>query len=286
MNKPWVTNLFGIALVLVSLLAGCGPSGWKEGTQTDVDERVHESLAGQTKPLDFPHSTTDSFTFLFVSDIHLRPDEDDWMDQLNAYALNSSAAFILHGGDNVDRGLLKEYKYFVRRTEGFYVPMFSAIGNHDIYNNGWEHYKKIIGPSVYSFEYGNSFFFFLDSAQATLGRDQMDYVEHKLKRVKKTHKFVISHFPIYDGPLQTPAMMGVPEERYKLIYLFDKYGVDYYLSGHKHSGERYQIRDTWYIIAGAGSTYKEIVGDEPHFWRFEVRGPVIHSEKIYFKDLR
>jgi len=285
MRKTTWQGMVGAALALV-LMAGCGPFGFIKGTDTDVDERMWESLSGQTKQLDFPQSTTDSFTFLFVSDIHLRPDQDDWMDVLDAYAQNADAAFILHGGDNVDRGLLKEYNWYLRRIGGFYAYLYPAIGNHDLYNNGWEHYQRLLGPSVYSFEYGNAFFFFLDSAQATLGRDQLDYVERKLKRVTQRHRFVISHFPIYDGPVQTPAMLGVPEERYKLIYLFDEYGVEYYLSGHKHSGERYQIRDCWYIIAGAGSTYKDILDDQPHFWRFDIRGPTIHSKKIYFKDLR
>ena len=285
MRKHRRQGIVGVGLWLV-LMAGCGPSSLVQGTDTDVDERFHESMAGHAKDLDFPLSTTDSFTFLFVSDIHLRPDEDDWMDVLDAYAQNADAAFIVCGGDNTDRGWLKEYNWYLLRTEGFYAAMYPAIGNHDLYHNGWKHYQRRLGPSVYSFEYGNAFFFFLDSAQATLGRDQLDYVERKLKQVTQRHRFVISHFPIYDGPAQTPAMMGVPEERYELIYLFDKYGVEYYLSGHKHSGERYLIRGTWYIIAGAGATYKDIVGDEPHFWRFDIRGEVIHSEKIYFKDLR
>ena len=285
MSKTTRQGIVGAALLL-ALIGGCGPSGLVWGTDADVDERVEESFAGQAKQLHFPQSTTDSFTFLFVSDMHLRLDQDDWMSELDAYAQSADAAFIVCGGDNTDHGLLQEYNLYLRRTEGFYADMYPAIGNHDLYHDGWEHFKRLLAPSVYSFEYGNAFFFFLDSAQATLGRDQLDYVERKLKRVTQRHRFVISHFPIYDGVVQTPAILGTPEERYKLIYLFDKYRVEYYLSGHKHSGERYQIRDTWYLIAGAGSTYKTIVNDEPHFWRFDIQGPALHAKKIYFQDLR
>jgi len=287
--KRWKTtwNDIGLGLCLLGLAlgSGCGPTSLIPGTDTDVDQRVEESWAGQTLQLDYPTGGSDHFTFLFVSDIHLRPDEGDWMDELDAYAQNANAAFILAGGDESDSGLPKEFHLYLNRTQGFYAFMYPAIGNHDLYNNGWDHYKKLLGPAAYSFSYGNSFFLFLDSAQATLGREQLNWVERKLSGVKERHKFVVSHFPIYDGTAQTPAIMGTPEERYKLIYLFDKYGVEYYLSGHKHSGEIYQIRDCWYIIAGAGSTYKTIYGDKPHFWRFEVDGGRIHRRKIYFKDL-
>lgn len=284
-NAAWNYIGLGVTLFWLALGAGCGPTSIVPGTETEVDERVEQSWAGQAKALDFPQSSADHFTFLFVSDIHLTPGEGDWMDELDAYAQDANAAFILAGGDEVDSGELAEYQLYLDRTQGFFAAIYPAIGNHDIYHNGWEHYKRLLGPAAYSFEYGNSFFLFLDSAQATLGREQLDWVERKLSRASSRHKFVVSHFPIYDGTAQTPAIMGTPEERYKLIYLFDKYGVEYYLSGHKHTGEIYQIRDCWYIISGAGSTYKLIYGDTPHFWRFDVEGNKIDRRKIYFADL-
>lgn len=56
-------------------------------------------------------------------------------------------------------------------------PIFSIIGNHDLFFSGWDDFRELLGPSVYWFEVdygsGRDLFIALDSASGTLGGKQM-----------------------------------------------------------------------------------------------------------------
>ena len=272
-------------------LAGCDPSSyWDYLTLDDadkVDERFNESVSGHAKPLVFPEPESDEFTFLWLSDIHITKGQPDYMDRLGYYAEQVGAVFILHSGDCVDQGLDEEYHKWNRLLDGYLpVPLFTAISNHDVYNDGWDRYKRYIGPCAFKFEYGPCQFIFIDTANGTTGQDQMKWIEKVCKRGRHIpHRFMLSHYPIYDGGLQTPATMGNTEERMKLVSLMDEYHIKYFLCGHKHCGEHYKIRGIRHIISGAGSAYKYILDDDYHFYRFDVVGGEVYKEKIYFDDV-
>jgi len=270
---------------------GCDPgSYWDYLTLDDadkVDDRFHESVSGHAKPLLFPTPSSAEYTFLWASDIHITAGEGHHMDKLGWYAGQVGADFILHSGDCADQGTDEDFDKWIKvMSQNLPCPIFTAIGNHDLYNDGWDRFKRYIGPSVWRFIYGSMDVIAIDTANGTLGWDQMQWLEKALG--KGDHlpiRLVLSHYPIYDGTAQTPASMGNTEERMKLIHMFDEENVTYFLSGHKHSGERYRIRGVKYIISGAGSSYKEILGDDYHFYRFNVAGASIGSEKIAFDSV-
>ena len=273
-------------------ISSCDPGSYldyMEGDDVDrVDDRFNESMAGHAKELVFPVADSENFSFLWASDIHITEGQPHFMDKLGFYADEVGAKFVLHSGDCVDKGLDTGFRKWVRVMDTYIsVPLITAIGNHDLYNEGWDLFKKYIGPSVYRFEYGQCDFFFLDVANGTLGRDQMHWLEKTLYLNKsKGCRFALGHYPIYSGSIQTPGSMGNTEERMKLIYLFDEYEVDYYLCGHMHMGNVEEVRDTTHIVAGAGSAYKQIIDDDYHFWRFDVRGNRVSKDKIYYDDIR
>lgn len=278
------------AAAFLAGLSGCDPGTYVDYLTLDdadkVTDRFNESASGHAKPLIFPETDSDSFTFLWTSDMHITRDKSDNFDKLAYYADKVNASLMLHSGDCVDDGDEKEFQKWTRRAEVMPVPVFTAIGNHDLYNDGWDEFKRYIGPSVFRFAYGPADFIFIDTANGTTGWDQMQWIEKVLERNKHfPHRFVLSHYPIYDGTLQTPSSMGNTEERMKLISMFDDYNVKYFLSGHKHAEEHYKVRDTKCIIGGTGSTYKEIIGGDYHFYRFSIYGTGMESEKIYFDDL-
>jgi predicted phosphodiesterase len=272
-------------------LAGCDPSSfWDYATLNEADkvtDRFWESVSGECKPLDFPAPTSDTYSFLWASDIHISTVHNHHMDRLGAYADQIGAVFVLHSGDCADDGTSDDYHKWLQVMETYlHVPLFSALGNHDVYNQGWDRFKKYIGPSVFRFPYGLCDFIFIDTANGTMGQDQMHWFEKALdKGSASPHRFVLSHYPIYDGGLQTPASMGNTEERMKLIALMDDYDVKYFLCGHKHSFEHYEIRGIDHIISGCGSSYKQLLNDDYHFFRFDVTGPVISKKKIYYDDV-
>lgn len=287
-----LTLAAGGAGLAASGLSACDPGEFMDymlmEERAKVEERFQDSISGKGKQLVIPEPSSDWFSFLWVSDIHVKKGMPDYVDLLGAYADWVGADLILHSGDCVDRGEEPEYQKWVKRFDNYSpAPIFTALGNHDLYSDAWKRFLRYMGPSVYHFSYGPCDFIFIDTAAGTMGRKQMDWLEKTLSRCKQAHRFVFSHYPIYDGSFQTPSSMGCTEERMKLIHLFDKYDVTYFLCGHKHTGAHYKIRSTRHIISGAGSPYKVIVEDSQHFYRFDVQGASgLSKEKIYFDDLR
>lgn len=269
---------------------GCDPGSYvdyltmEEGGK--VDDRFDDSMSGNVRQPNFPVAASDKFSFLWTSDVHITSGEKDLMSELGVYANHVDAVFMLHSGDCVDQGNSGAYEKWARLTDLLFpVPVFSAVGNHDIYNDGWHRFKKFVGPSVFRFMYGPCDFIFIDSAAGTLGRDQMHWLEKTLESGGPAHRFVLGHYPIYDGAFQTPASMGNVEETMMLVSLFDENNVSYFLCGHKHTGAEYDIRGVRHIIAGAGSGWKQILDDDYHFWHFEVDGYNVYKTKVYFSDI-
>ncbi len=281
---------FAGAGLLSGGLSGCNPAEFTDylfaEEEDKVEDRFYESISGHCRRLEIPEAASNDFSFLWTSDIHVTRYKPHYINLLGKYADDHEAAFILHSGDCVDRGNEDEYIKLIDLLDHHSpVPMITALGNHDVYNDGWPRYKKYVGPSVFKFSYARCEFVFIDTAAGTLGRSQMDWLESALKKSKKPVRFVLSHYPIYDGSFQTPSSMGNTEERMKLVYLFDEYDVDYFLCGHKHTGAHYKVRGCKHIIGGAGCPYKTIVEDRQHLYRFDISGTRISKEKVYFEDL-
>jgi hypothetical protein len=276
-------------LALAAAAAACQPDTFFDylGSGAEkVDDRFNESVSGYAKKLALPVASSDTFTFLWISDIHITIGNSDLMDKFGSYAKQSGAVFALHSGDCADGGEVDEYKKWNLLMSNYLpCPVFTAIGNHDLYGDGWDAFKNYIGPAAFRFVYGPCDFIFIDSAAGTLGSDQMNWLEKVLERGGPPNRFVLSHYPIYDGAFQTPSSMGNVEESMKLVSLFADNNVGYYLCGHKHTGAHYDIRGVNHIISGAGCPYKQILDDKNHFYRFDVAGASVRKDKIYFDDV-
>jgi len=286
-------SVFAIfSLVLISpLFFSCGEGGLEPGDlltsgNSDVDARFQDCKDGKAKPISLPSVIDpEHFSFLWLTDMHIRSDREDNFDQLGNYSNELGASFILTSGDLTDDGSGDNLDYLLSQEETYLnVPLYSALGNHDLYSNGWERFRDNIGPSVTSFVYGNSFFMFIDSASCKIGNDQMDWIEDQLRNDNSTHKFVLSHICLYDGDLETPTILCDPDERLRLLALIDKYNVDYFLCGHKHWVEEDEVDGVHHIMGGTGSPWKRPYNSKPLFWYFQVNGGDVEYSKIHFED--
>ena len=179
------------------------------------------------------------FTFIFLSDTHNSPA----CGKLLARALEThpETAFCTISGDLVGTGqhrddwdqLFEHTKDFTRRR-----PLVPAIGNHDAIDGlGADLYLSLFGlPSngarrlqpeqSYSFEYANALFIILDATASV--EDQRPWLEARLAHTKATWKFAIFHFPPYGPGVDYPEIIR------EWCRVFDKYHVDFVLSGHVH----------------------------------------------------
>lgn len=119
------------------------------------------------------------------------------------------------------------------------IPVYNVVGNHDVYNSGWDLWKKTCPPhtSTYYFETEDFIWYFLDTASGTLGRPQFYDLKDKLAQSSKP-KLVFTHYPLYGGGIFYFCLSN-PRERAELISLFARTNVKLYCSGHYHAGAFY-----------------------------------------------
>ncbi len=78
-------------------------------------------------------------TEAFVNHINRRPDID----------------FIIHGGDQADFGMKKEYEWCYELMCRLRAPFVTLIGNHDIIGNGHRIYQRLYGDDNFAFIAGD-----------------------------------------------------------------------------------------------------------------------------------
>jgi len=264
--------VFLLAFLLCLVLLGSGGS-----SETTVDERFELSSSIECPYKDAIKNAYE-YSFAFCADPHLTADGDGCFADLDRAIRANRISFVLFGGDLTYMGSESEYRNFVEHIKALTVPVYPAIGNHDIYNTGWSYYWRYLGPSTYSFCGGNAKFVVIDSASDEIGQTQMDWIAKELRLNRQPLLFVISHVPIYGGS-HSGYDFPKGEERDQLIELFEKYQVDFVLEGHYHSYEDITVNGVRYITSGSFSDGLLNSGNR-HFLLLRVYGPNVSVEKV------
>ena len=147
---------------------------------------------------------------------------------------------------------------------------YAAMGNHDnidqkgekawqgAFNfpaNGPEGYVE----TVYSFDFNNSHFVFLNSdheKEHLVNGDQRAWLEQNLAANRKENIFVIFHEPAY--PVSDKAGEGLdadPAERNALWDILNKHKVTAVFNGHEHIVSRRKIDDTYQFVFGSTDSF-------------------------------
>jgi len=230
-----------ILLLFILLFSSC-KMGLKEffWRSSDVSSRSTE-ITDIAVPLTI--LSKQSYKILLIADIHYsdvtsNPESVlfDWLDSLEE---DEVPDFCIVLGDMTNYGFEKEYMMydsFVSRLDTFDIPVLGLLGNHDIYNSGWDYWIKYVKPQTayYRFSTPEYSWYFLDSANGTLGEAQFNNLIEELLNDKK-QKIIFSHYPLYGDGIFYFTLLD-SRERAKLIAAFADNDVLYYFAGHKHDG--------------------------------------------------
>lgn len=203
----------------------------------------------------------DDYMFYVCTDTHI--DETS----INLGAFNSilrndnDATFGVMLGDAIDRrDNLPRYLEAIKfnpEIHKFDYTIFNVIGNHDVYFNGWEDYKSLIGPSVYWFSVKtpsySDLYITLDSATGTLGKKQFDWLKSFLaaNRNQYRHCIVFTHVNILYSDLSQLVTSNLPmDETFALLEVFSKYRVELVLQGHDHYRDDQMFNGVRYTVVG------------------------------------
>ena len=232
-----------------------------------------------------------SFEFSFLTDIHLKPEMNaprgfqmaiDKVNQLNP-------DFVITGGDNVFdvmRGnqqradsLFTLYKNMVK---GFTMPVYHAVGNHDLFaiyaespekedhpDYKYGMFERYFGKTYYSFDHKGWHFIILNSLDVTedqkyrghFHEEQLVWLKSDLEKTGSlTPIVVVSHIPVLSVRGQVTGsgepMIDNVAEVFKML---ENHNLKLILQGHIHWKEYGCVSDRIYYITGgsiAGNGWK------------------------------
>ena len=204
------------------------------------------------------------YTVIVLTDIHFgykdgfgrAIDHDDldntffnWLD--NYIASHEKPAFCICLGDVVQHGWESEFQEYVAfctklsaklTTTGANL-VYTVLGNHDVYNSGWNNYTKYVFPtSFYRFDTNTFHWYFLDTASGSMGTEQMEAFSRALAADSSAPKIICTHYPVYaDG--QIYYVLQNTYERDKLITILAKRNTKFYMAGHSHQFHHFNFGD-------------------------------------------
>lgn len=141
--------------------------------------------------------------FAFVSDTH--DSIDDLKDALKTIKSRGDIDFVIHGGDQTDFGLPREYMWCRDVMDASGIPYVTILGNHDCLGNGEDTYTYIFGPKNYSFTVAGVHFVCLNTIALEYDYSEpvpdLNFIERdseSLAGQEITHTVVVMHSRPYD----------------------------------------------------------------------------------------
>ncbi|MCP4713593.1 MAG: hypothetical protein GY868_00635 [Deltaproteobacteria bacterium] len=209
-------------------------------------------------------------------------------------------AFVVMTGDHVfGNAYWYEYAHLYEVLQGFDVPIFMAIGNHDAINHAYWHadnridgmqaFQDLFAPLTYAVRYGSLEYITLNSMDwsafqrrgagivnihfnGRLGEEQLDWYEEQLAASEASLIVAGLHHPPHN------SFGGPGAERF--MELSAEYGVEAVVAGHTHGNDVIIIEGVRYItttslafsgIPGSSRAFRllKIENDELAAWNYE-----------------
>jgi 3',5'-cyclic AMP phosphodiesterase CpdA len=177
--------------------------------------------------------------------------------------------FAIDVGDLVGNGKRSEYRRFLNQVQkNLTIPFLAATGNHD-FNNGFDHYRRIFGPTYCAFQVGQGYFIVLDATKESgLDKAERQWLEDELRKAQGAKaRFIFMHIPPFDprGGTYLPH-----KDKDDLLDLFRRYKVTHLFASHIHG----YFSGTWegipYTITGGAGA--RLQGNDPeHFFHHYMR---------------
>ncbi len=253
-----IKPLFFLCTFLIcTLFVSCADMGayFFNWGKEDADSRARDLrvISGDNLP---DVGSGDVFSFVLITDTHYGSPKYNqnekqflkWFEsKLDSDDETLRPRFMVCMGDTSDSGRDWQYNDYLSMcgkagekakaklgTSKFMV--YTILGNHDLYNDGYSEWKKRIFPynSFYKFSVKDFSFYFLDTASGTLGSSQLNDFQNDIKK-DSNYKIVFSHYPFFTGGVLLFTIQDTME-RNLFISVLAQNGVKYLFDGHHHEG--------------------------------------------------
>ncbi|GHV73199.1 hypothetical protein AGMMS49940_05010 [Spirochaetia bacterium] len=224
--------LLAILLAVLSFQAACNVDLFGLFGSTELDTRLESKnrfafLSNADRNL----SLGETYSFIVLSDTHIEKGDAQGLEKLKD-VIKPQDKFVVITGDITQNGRRQDVQKFIDIAGTLGVPCYPVIGNHDIYFDNWPVWRDLIGSTRYRINSDTTTLFILDSANASFGAAQLDWLQDELRTAKK-HVFVFTHanlFVQYPGDIE---QITDTRERARIMSIL-KGRTDAMFAGHVH----------------------------------------------------
>jgi predicted phosphodiesterase len=218
---------------------------------------------------DYPYK----YSFIVMTDTHVEDGNISDLEKIGA-EIKGDVTFLTNLGDISQYGSEQDITAVMKYYRALNIPCYPVVGNHDIYSHSgvcnWPVWQKYIGSTRYrvngeieSYQVTDEglpteekkvvhveYFtlFVLDSANAFIGKSQLDWLEKELKTAKGT-VFVLTHSDLFVQDKIKIQQLYDPAERARIMSLLrnnnDKCKM--MLMGHSHEWVEKDFGNVRYI---------------------------------------
>ncbi|GHV51570.1 serine/threonine protein phosphatase [Spirochaetia bacterium] len=226
-----------LSLFIVLLCPSCDMDLLGLFGSRDFEERLNEkNTFNFLTPADRSLNLPDTYSFIVLTDTHIQGSYAHGLEKLKDVIIPGPQGdrFVVITGDITDHGERKEVQKFIEIARSLSVPCYPVLGNHDVYFGHWSVWKDMIGSSSYRIDGPNSgtTLFIMDSANATWGARQTEWLDKELKSAKD-RVFVFTHANLFvEGPGDREQFTDV-RERSRIMSML-KGRCDAMFTGHAH----------------------------------------------------
>jgi UDP-2,3-diacylglucosamine pyrophosphatase LpxH len=249
--------LFLIPFLFISCIGDADLTGFIRSTDR-IEDRFALSMEYNTGKERMIQVYNEVYDLIVGADIHIG-DTVNYNLLLNDALSPEIAAMVLVGdivtGKEKDYKLLKSILPADNQKQAFLLT-----GNHELYFDGWKHFSKFFGSSVYYFSVitpeNRDLYICLDSGSGTLGKSQMKWLRNLLENSRKDYRYcvVFTHNNLFRNRF-TVSTNPPENEVIVLMDLFLEHNVDMVVMGHDHIRAINLFGNTTYVTLDALADY-------------------------------
>jgi predicted phosphodiesterase len=219
-------------LAALFLNAGCTVDFFGLFASSELDDRLaSKNTFHFLTDLDRGLALGPEYSFLTLTDTHIERGDAHGLEKLKERILPEDK-FVVVTGDITQNGHYRDVEKFIEIAKSLGVPCYPVIGNHDIYFDNFPNWRDLIGSTSYRIDHSNTTLFILDSANASFGASQIDWLQNELGSTKD-RVFVFTHANLFvESPLDVQQFTETRERARFLAIL--KGRVDAVFMGHLH----------------------------------------------------
>ena len=248
----------GIILFIIVMLSACigdaDLTGFVRSTDRIEERYQFSSKWNETHPPEKIIVTQEEYDILVAADLHIG-DTTSYMSFLSQGTQPEITAMVFVG--DIVSGKEKDYETFNRLLPADDIkPSFVLVGNHELYFDGWKHFSRLFGSSVYYFTIATptkeDLFICLDSGSGTLGKSQLKWLKDLLENSRSAYDqcVIFTHVNFFRNR-HTLSTNPLTNELLVLIDLFEQNKVNMVIMGHDHDRSVNVLGNTTYLTMDA-----------------------------------